>query len=552
MPEFLTDISWIIVAFAAGLGARVLRLPPLVGYLAAGMGLAIIGVEGSVVIERIGDLGVALVLFLIGLDLRLRNLVEMEVVGVGGLHILLWTLLVTGLGVAFGLPPLGAAAVAAGLSASSLVLAAKSLEAQNDLRAYHGRVAIGIILVQTLVATSAIAAMGEPPSLWALAVVPMIALRPVLARLLDRLGRGEMLLLFGLALAAGGSLLFGAVGLSAELGALCAGALLAGHDRTNELSESVSVLKDGFLPAFFLSVGLVGLPDASGLLFVAGLLGLLAVKGLLYFGLFAAFRLRARTAFLAAMPLTTYSGLSLIVASAAVAEGLLSNSMLTALALATAGSYLLNAPIARRASDLWTRVRPWLKAVERRGRHRDATPETVGRARFVVVGMGRVGTAAYDYLAERMQCPAGVDEDPGKLGDHRSNGRRVLYGDARDASLWTDLDLSGVEAVVLALPERDSTLAAVRALRNAGFDGPVSALTTDPDGRTHLIEAGASAVYLSGEQVGRALARHGLRRRQRTAPAAVTLDIGAEARPSAPLRPSREQLEARGKADVSE
>jgi len=214
MPELLTDISWILVAFAAGLGARVLRLPPLVGYLGAGMALAAVGIEGSAIIDRIGDLGVALVLFLIGLDLRFRNLVQMEVIGVSGLHIAIWTLLVTAIGVMLGLPLLGAVAVAAGLSASSLVLAAKSLEAQNDLRAYHGRVAIGIILVQTVVATSAIAAMGDPPSIWALAVIPMIALRPVLGRLLNALGRGEMLLLFGLALAAGGSLLFGAVGLT--------------------------------------------------------------------------------------------------------------------------------------------------------------------------------------------------------------------------------------------------------------------------------------------------------------------------------------------------
>lgn len=544
MPELLTDISWILVAFAAGLGARVLRLPPLVGYLGAGMALAAVGIEGSAIIDRIGDLGVALVLFLIGLDLRFRNLVQMEVIGVSGLHIAIWTLLVTGIGVMLGLPLLGAVAVAAGLSASSLVLAAKSLEAQNDLRAYHGRVAIGIILVQTVVATSAIAAMGDPPSIWALAVIPVIALRPVLGRLLDALGRGEMLLLFGLALAAGGSLLFGAVGLSAELGALCAGALLAGHDRTDDISEAVGVLKDAFLPAFFLSVGLVGFPDASGLLIVAGLLGLLVVKGALYFGLFAAFRLRARTAFLSALPLTTFSGLSLIVASAAVTEGLLSSEILTALALATAGSYLLNAPIARRAPDLWSRVKPWLGAAERSGRPRDARPDTLGRARFVVVGMGRVGTAAYDYLADRMQCPAGVDEDPGKLAHHRSNGRRVLYGDARDATLWTDLDLSGVEAVVLALPERESTLAAVRALRDSGFSGPVSALTTAPDGREQLIEAGASAVYLSVEQVGQALARHGLRRRQKRVPATVTLDVGSDPRPPAPLRPVRDEVEA--------
>jgi predicted Kef-type K+ transport protein len=540
MPDLFFEIGWIIVAFAAGLGARALRLPPLVGYLAAGMVLAAVGVEGSAVIDRIGDLGVALVLFIVGLDLRLRNLLEMEVIGVSSLHIVLWTALVTGIGVAIGLPLMGALAVAAGLSASSLVLAAKSLEAQNDLRSYHGRVAIGIILVQTVVATTAIAAMGEPPSPWALAVLPLLALRPVLKRLLNAVGRGEMLLLFGLALATSGSLLFGAVGLSSELGALVAGALLAGTDRTGDLSEAVSGLKDAFLPAFFLSVGLVGLPDASGLIVVAGLLGLLVVKGALYTGLFAAFRLRARTAFLASMPLTTYSGLSLIVASAAVAENLLPEATLTALALATAGSYLVNAPFARRAPDLWPRVAPWLGKWQRSGRPRDARPETLGRARFVVVGMGRVGTAAYDYFADRMQCPAGVDEDPGRLAEHRSNGRRVLYGDARDATLWSDLGLETVEAVVLALPDRDSTLAAVRALREAGFDGPVSALTTDPDGRAALIEAGASAVYLSGEQVGRALARHGLRRRQRTVPAAVTLDVGAENRPSAPLRPSRE------------
>jgi voltage-gated potassium channel Kch len=267
---------------------------------------------------------------------------------------------------------------------------------------------------------------------------------------------------------------------------------------------------------------------------------MLAVKGALQFGLFAAFRLRARTAFLASMPLATYSGLSLIVAAEAVSQGLLSESALTALALATAASYLINAPLARRAPTLWTHVAAWLEPLQRSGRPRDARPETLGRARFVVVGMGRVGTAAYDYLARRMQCPAGVDEDPGRLAQHRSNGRRVLYGDARDASLWSDLGLDTVEAVVLALPDHEATLAAVRALREAGFDGPVSALTTDPDGRARLIDAGASAVYLSGEQVGRALARHGLRRRQRTVPAAVTLDIDAKDRPSAPLRPSRE------------
>lgn len=525
MPDLFTDIGWIIVAAVAGLGARSLRLPPLVGYLAAGMVLAALGVEGSAVIDRVGYLGVALVLFMIGLDIRFRNLIQAEVMGVTGVHVAVWTLVVTAIGVAWGFTWTGSAAVAVGLSASSLVLAAKSLEAQNDLRAYHGRVAIGIILVQTVLATSAIVATGTPPSPWAFAVLPLIGARPALSWLLDRVGQGETLLLLGLALAAAGSLLFDAVGLSAELGALCAGALLAGHDRADDVSEAVRSVKDALLPAFFLSVGLVGLPDGSGLLLVAVLIGLLAVKGALYFGLFAFFRLRSRTAFLASLPLTTYSGVSLIVASAAVSGGLLPESILTALALATAASYLINAPVARHGASLWRHLEPWLGRVQRAGRTRDARPETLGRARFVVVGMGRVGTAAYEYLAQRMQCPAGVDEDPRCLSDHRQAGRRVLYGDARDASLWTDLDLSTVEAVVLALPDRTSTLSAVRALREADFEGPISALTTDETGRAELLDAGASAVYLSGDQVGRALARHGLRRRQPSAPATVTLDV---------------------------
>jgi len=69
-------------------------------------------------------------------------------------------------------------------------------------------------------------------------------------------------------------------------------------------------------------------------------------------------------------------------------------------------------------------------------------------------------------------------------------------------------------------------------------------LTTAPDGREQLIEAGASAVYLSVEQVGQALARHGLRRRQERVPATVTLDVGSDPRPPAPLRPVRDEVEA--------
>jgi predicted Kef-type K+ transport protein len=530
-----TDIGWILVAFLAGVGARALRLPPLVGYLAAGMGLAAVGVEAGPVVDRVGELGVALLLFLVGSTLRLQNLVQSEVVGAGGVHLLLTSALGAAGGLALGLPPWGAGAVAVSAGVSSLVLAAKGLEANGDINAYHGRVAIGIILVQTIVATAVMATLGEAPAPWALALLGVPALRPAATWALDRIESSELVVLYGLALAAGGTLAFDAVGVSGELGALAAGALVAGTDRAADVREALGPIKDAFLAAFFLGVGLIGVPTGSGLLVVAGLIGFLVVKTGLLFGVLAAFRLKARTAFLATLPLATFSGFTLIMGNAAADAGLLPSSALPILAVATAVSYLISAPLAPAAPALWRRLEPLLGPAERAGKHRDARPATLGKARFLVVGMGRAGTAAYDYLADFMQCPVGMDDDPEKLSAHREAGRRVLYGDARDASLWADLDLETVQAVILAFPGHAAKLSVIRALRQGGFDGTISALASDPDHRDDLLAAGANTVYLSIEQAGRALAAYGLKRRRDPAPGSVTLDLGAR-----PLTPARD------------
>ena len=525
--EPLLDVGWIVIAFAAGAGVRLLRLPPLVGYLVAGMGLAAVGVQEGPVVAHVGELGVALLLFMVGLDVRWKNLMRAEVLGVGGLHLLGVTGVGTAVGLALGLHPLGAVAVAVSFGVPSLVLAAKGLEAHGGLRAYHGRVAIGIVLLQTMAATVVMGVLGDAPSPWAAVLLALPLARPVLRRLLDAVESDELLVLFGLALVVGATLACEAVGVSPELGALATGVLLAGHDRADPLADAIRGLKDVGIAAFFLGVGLLGLPTLEGMLVVAGLTVLLFVKGALHFGLLTGFRLQARTAFLTTLPVTTYSGFTLIIGSAAVEAGVLSASVLTVLGTATAVSYLVNAPVSRVAPSLWERAAPVLARFERSGPHTDRHPTTLGRAQFLVVGMGRVGTAAYDYLVDMMQCAVGLDEDPGQIKRHREAGRRVVYGDARDASLWGDLDLEPLEAVLLAVSDLDTALDALRALRAEAFDGAVIALTTNLDQREELLAAGASAVYLSVEQTGQALARHGLRQRRDPAPTTVTLDVNS-------------------------
>jgi predicted Kef-type K+ transport protein len=147
------------------------------------------------------------------------------------------------------------------LTFSSTVLAAKILESRRELRAFHGRVAIGVLIVQDLIALVVMSlASGRAPSPWALLVFLLPLLRPLLYRLLDRSGHEELLVLLGLmlALVVGGEG-FEAVGLSSELGALAFGVLLAKHPRANELSDSLWSVKEVFLVGFFLQIGIGGL-----------------------------------------------------------------------------------------------------------------------------------------------------------------------------------------------------------------------------------------------------------------------------------------------------
>lgn len=261
----MIEAVWIVFAFTLGMAVKLMGLPPLIGYLAAGFAIVGAGdlvgldIEGTEVLEHIAHLGVLLLLFTVGLKLKVRNLVRPEVIGGGVLHFLVSILLFTpGLHYVLALDWYTAAMIASALSFSSTVLAAKVLESKRELRAFHGRVAIGILIVQDLLALLVMAlASGQTPSMWALVVFGIPLLRPLIYRVLDISGHEELLVLLGLllALVVGGHG-FETLGLSSELGALAFGALLANHKRAGELSQALWSIKEVFLVGFFLQIGM--------------------------------------------------------------------------------------------------------------------------------------------------------------------------------------------------------------------------------------------------------------------------------------------------------
>jgi hypothetical protein len=298
--------------------------------------------------------------------------------------------------------------------------------------------------------------------------------------------------------------------LDAKLGALVIGIMLAGSAKADELYEKLWGLKELFLVGFFLQVGLAGLPNLMGWRLITVLLLLLPFKGALFFALMVGFKLRARTAFLSSLSLTAYSEFALIVAASAATEGLIGTEVVVIIGVLVALSYALNAPLSRFANELWLKLEPLLIRVERQGPHPDHEPRSLGLADYVIIGMGQAGSAAYDYLIEHGKRPLGFESDPAQIKEHLDADRRVIYGDANDPELWTGLNLSYLEGVLLTISNVNADTRAIHTLRAEGYQGFIAALARYSKQKVALEEAGVNVSFLPINQAGRELAQASL------------------------------------------
>ena len=506
-----TAAIWLSFAFILGLVVRLAGLPPLVGYLIAGFGLSALGYESNPVLEEIAHAGVLVLLFSVGLKLRLRSLLYPDVMGGAAMHMLIVTpILFVVVGTMYGLQTSSGVLVAAALAFSSTVITAKILESRRELRALHGRVAIGILIMQDLVAVALLAYIaGNTPSPWAFLLIAILVLRPLIHKLLDLSGHGELLVLYGLllALVLGGAS-FGYFGVSSELGALLLGVVLSNHKRAVELSDALWSLKEVLLVGFFLQIGLSGHPNLDTFIYIPLLLLLLPVKAILFFFILIMFRLRARSAFLASLSLATYSEFGLIVAQAGMKAGWLNQDWLALLAVTVALSFAIAAPLSRYSHLLYARWERFLVRFESHKAHRDDKPISLDHPDILIIGMGRVGTGAYDYLKERGHTITGLDSDPVKVEQHEREGRKAFYADAEDPGLWDKLMLDGVKAVLLATPDLEAKRYVAKRLRESGFTGLISATAVFPEQIDVLKAAGVDNAYNYFEEVGVGFAGH--------------------------------------------
>ncbi|MBM3778408.1 MAG: sodium:proton exchanger, partial [Acidimicrobiia bacterium] len=512
MPAETAFAEIAIILFVAAIVGAVgswLRQPLIVSFIAVGVLVGPAGfgiVTHHAQIELLASVGIALLLFVVGLKLDVPSIRTLGAValatGIG--QIVFTSVIGFALALALGMTPLTALYVAVALTFSSTIIIVKLLSDKREIDALHGRIAVGFLIVQDLavilamIAITALGADGAADSpvasaamvaakgLGLLAVVAALTVGVIPALVGHAARWPELLVLCGIAwavvLAAGSEWL----GFSREVGAFLAGASLAPTPYREAIAGRLTTLRDFLLLFFFIDLGarldlsLVGATIGPSLVLSAFVL---VGNPLIVMTIMGVMGYRKRTGFLAGLTVAQISEFSLILGALGVTEGHIgpeAMGLITFVGLVTIGlsTYMISF-----SGPLYERLAPWLSVFERRTPYREASedPSSDPHADVVVFGLGRYGGGIVHHLLPRGRRVVGVDFDPQALSRWRAAGVPVYYGDANDPDLFAQLPLSGVSWVVSTVPDLDSNRVLLRHLRDAGYTRRVAVAHRSPD-----------------------------------------------------------------------
>ena len=502
----MNDLYWIAPALISGLLAVRVGLPPMVGYLIVGFVLNALGFADNAKLVAIGELGVTLLLFTIGLKLDIKSLLRPVIIAGTTLHMLTITVLfgsgiywlsITGFALFSDINFKIALLIGFALSFSSTVFAVKTLEEKGEYASKYGQLTIGILIMQDIFAVLFLAiSAGKIPSIWAVALIALIPLRSVLMALMSRAGHSELQILLGLVLTFGGWTLFELVDLKGDLGALVIGALLAQHPYASEMSKRLLGFKDLLLVGFFLSIGMSGTISISAILIALFLAVFILIKVILYFLILCLFRERASTSFFSSLTLANYSEFGLIVGAIAVGSGWLSSDWLVIIALALTFTFIAASPLNAWSRNIYNSVDNYIVRFETTTPLPEDEPIEIGDAQIAIIGMGRVGTGAYDTLFQNYgDRVVGIDIDPDLVREHKINGRNIIHADSTTDEFWIRCEGGKILVVLLALPEIEENLRVTQSIRTSTSINHITALVKFPEESEKLKDPGVDVTW---------------------------------------------------------
>ena len=508
-----------LVVFLAAAGVVVplfsrLKISPVLGFLAAGVllgpdGLARfapgapwlswVTIRDPAQLAQLSELGVAFLLFMIGLELSWERLKAMRrlVFGLGMVQIVACTAVLAGGFLLLGQSLAGAAVLGMGLALSSTAVVMPVLAERGRLRGAVGRSTFAVLLAQDLavapilITVTVLASVAQgggvltpevfgrtlltlAPAAIGLALIVMLGrlvMRPLfrsVARSRKKTGGNqELFVALCLLMVVGAGVAAQAAGLSMSIGALVAGILIAETEYRREVEINIEPFKGLLLGVFFVGVG-TGLDlgaVAADPLGVFGLaIAITLAKTAVIFGLGRLWGLSARAAIETALVLGPAGEFAFVVLNTGMVEGLASPAFTQSVLLSATISMFTVPLMAMLGQRLSRRAQPVLPDLPPEVMAPAATPEGV----VLIVGFGRVGHLVGEMLASHGQAFVALDTDPAAVAAARAEGHEIYYGDAGRAEMLTLCGIDTARALVVTMdaPTKvDEVVIAARTLR---------------------------------------------------------------------------------------
>ncbi|NBX98514.1 sodium:proton exchanger [bacterium] len=540
MHDIFTELSLIIaIGTVISLGMRLLKQPLIIGHIVTGIivGPSVLGIIGSAeTIEVFSKIGITLLLFIIGLGLNPRVIKEVGKVATiaGGLQIFFTILFGWAAAYILGFSKTESILLAIALSFSSTIIILKLLSDKKEQTRLYGKVTIGILLIQDIVATIVLLLLtsqngqdGFSPVKIALLGAKGIAIAAPLFfigyKILPKMhkliaGSQEFLFLFAIGWGFGVAALFQAAGFTVEIGALLAGVCLAGLPYTQEISSRLRPLRDFFVVVFFINLGaqlgfgniVVVLPAV-----LVSVVIVVLIKPLIVMMSMGLLGYTKRTSFKSAITLAQISEFSLVVGTISLQSGKVSKDFMSILTLTALITIAVSTYLIMYADRIYATFEKNLSLFER-AKARYEQKESRRHYEMVLFGYQRGGHEFVKVFKSLKKRFVVIDYDPDVVDKLEHEHIDYLYGDATDVELLEEVGLDKSKMVVSTITDHETNKFLVSLIEKINSHAVIITHADTVDQAAELYELGASYVmmphYIGSEKIGAFIKKSGFKK----------------------------------------
>jgi monovalent cation:H+ antiporter-2, CPA2 family len=532
-PLFFRDLAYVfLAAIAGGMLAWRLRQPIILGYVLAGILLSPFTPGPTVThvqtLELFAEVGVILLMFSVGLEFSIKDLLRVRWVALAGgtIGILLSMGLGLLIGQILGWNPTQGIVVGSVISVASTMVLTRLLLDRSELNTEHGRVMVAITLVEDLAVVILIVLLPSFGTLDAHSFVPiakalgkavlilvpalLVAAKivPPLMRVVARTRSSELFFGVVLAIGLGTAALTQEVGLSLALGAFVAGLMISESAYAQEALAHLFPVRDSFVALFFVTMGLLVDPRAliSNLPLLGVMVGLILVgKFVIWTTVVRLFGYSIWTAVVVGIGLTQIGEFSFILVQVARSSGLVGSDVYNATLAASLVTILANAALVRYVPTWIGQAR-----LARHAARRVRFPPQKLEKHVVLCGFGRVGSEVGTAL-DTFRVPYVVIEvDPDLVETLRSRGVSCLFGDATHERILEEGNTRNALLVIVTLPEDSRNQLVLRNIRHQNPSVPIVTRSHSRSDHEALLQAGATEIIQPEFEASATMIRHAL------------------------------------------